>query len=269
MKKIAILIFLFFFSGVSSSQAYSVYCTNCSSQFMQALQYAIQGSKLAELKKAYDEYISQTAQQIKMVQQNIEQYANMVQNTVKLPSNLIQEISGELTKLGRVTSALNTLRDDVQGMASVFDQLYKTQDQFKNLANLPKELLTGSGGASEQYGQYWDDWSKRVDESTKATFQVSASQLKDLEETGRLESYINSLLSTPDGQQKAIMAGNQLAAIQIQEARQLRELVATKTQSDLASQEKAEKEAQYSKELARALTDFSNINTRPVEDKGY
>lgn len=268
MKKIIVL-FAIFALWAGSAHAYSVYCWNCSTTATQMLQKAIQTSKLAELKKAYDEYIQQTAQQIKMVQQNIEQYANMVQNTVQLPANLIQEISGELSKLGRVTSALNTLRTDVQGMAGVFDQLYKTRDEFKKLANLPKELLTGSGGGGELYGQYWDEWATRVDESTKATFQVSASQLKDLEDTGRLESYINSLLSTPDGQQKAIMAGNQLAAIQIQEARQLRELVATKIQSDLASQEKKEKEEQYSMELGRALSDFSNINTKPVEDKGY
>ena len=268
MKRVIILLLIFtLWSG--SVSAGTVYCKNCSNMATQALQKALASDQLAELKAAYDEYIQQTAQQIRMVQQNIEQYANMVQNTVQLPSQLIHEISGELSKLGKVTSALNTIRTDVQGMAGVFDQLYKTQDEFKKLTDLPKELLTGSGGMSEQYNGYWDQWSKRVDDSTKATFQITASQLKDLEETGRLEAYINSLLSTPDGQQKAIMAGNQLAALQIQESRQLRELIATKFQSDLASQEKAEKESQYSKELAHSLSNFSNINTKPIEDKGY
>ncbi|WP_241159773.1 hypothetical protein [Desulfovibrio sp. ZJ200] len=49
------------------------------------------------------------------------------------------------------------------------------------------------------------------------------------------------------------MAGNQLAALQIQEARQLRELIATKVQSDLASQEKAEKESQMGQENERYM----------------
>ena len=106
-----------------------------------------------------------------------------------------------------------------------------------------------------------------MDDSTKATFQLSGAQLKDLENSGELESYINQLLSEPDGQQKAIMAGNQLAALQIQEARQLRELIATKVQSDLASQEKAEKEAQIGEELHRKmLNGFEKIDKKSYPD---
>ena len=64
---------------------------------------------------------------------------------------------------------------------------------------------------------------------------------------------MNSLLDTPEGQQQALMAANQLAALQIQEARQLRELIATKVQSDLASQTKREKEDQMGEELHRQM----------------
>ena len=47
------------------------------------------------------------------------------------------------------------------------------------------------------------------------------------------------------------MAGNQLSALQVQEARQLRELMATQVQSQLASQMKEEKESQMSQEAWR------------------
>ncbi len=60
------------------------------------------------------------------------------------------------------------------------------------------------------------------------------------------------------------MAGNQLAALQIQEARQLRELLATKIQSDLASQDKAEKERQMGEEASRRmLYDRIGVQSRP------
>ena len=254
------LILTFFITQTGISHAKSVYCTNCSTRATQALEKALSNSQLSELKAAYDEYVQQTAQQIRMVQQNVEQYANMLQNTAQLPLDLISQVRGDLSKLSKITSQLNTLRNDITGIAGVFDQLYRSQDEFKDMANLPKELL--SGGSTTYQGD-------RVDESTKATFQLSASQLQDLENSGELESYINQLLATPDGQQKALMAGNQLAALQIQEARQLRELMATKFQSDLSSQTKAEKEEQYSKEMARSLADFSSINTKPVDDPGY
>ena len=57
---------------------------------------------------------------------------------------------------------------------------------------------------------------------------------------------------------QAAQAGNQLAAIQIQEARQLRELMATSSQSALAAQMKAEKESQADKEWWRSVTDTSD-----------
>ena len=129
---------------------------------------------------------------------------------------------------------------------------------------MPRNMLQGG---MTTYHTSWDNWSRRVDDSTKATFQLSGKQLKDLEESGELEAYINELLSTPDGQQKALMAGNQLAALQIQEARQLRELLATKIQSDLASQDKAEKESQMGQELHRYMLEgFGKIGTTSRPD---
>ena len=108
-----------------------------------------------------------------------------------------------------------------------------------------------------------------MDDAAKSTFQLSASQLQELENSGQLEDYINRLLSTPDGQQKAIMAGNQLAALQIQESRQLRELVATKFQSDLSEQQMRQRQKQLSEEISRAKTDFSSLNFTPKDDPRY
>lgn len=249
--KITVAFFLMFLllscSGVSAK---TVYCSNCSDKFMQAIEKATGLDQLEELMEQYYEMVQQTAAQLQMVQQNIEQYTNMVQNTIQLPANLIRKISGQLSKLGAITGSLNTMRSDIVGLGNIFDGLYEAQDELKNLANLPRNLM-GQGAVA--YHTSWDRWSERVDDATKATFQLSGKQLQDLQDSGELESYINDLLSTPDGQQRALMAGNQLAALQIQEARQLRELLATKIQSDLASQEKAEKEGQMDQEHERHM----------------
>ena len=256
------MICLLTLSAPLNAYAGTVYCTNCSTRVTQAIEKVTSLEQLKTLLKEYDEAIEQTAAQLQMVQQNIEQYTNMVQNTVMLPANIIRKISSELSKVGQITGALNTLRNDVAGLGNVYDALYQTQDEFKQLASLPRDMLS-QGGAT--YRTNWDSWSRRVDESTRATFQLSGSQLKDLEESGELEAYMNELLSSPDGQQKALMAGNQLAALQIQEARQLRELIATKVQSDLAGQVKAEKESQMGQELQRHMLDGS----KSLDKKSY
>lgn len=246
----------------ASVLAGSVYCTNCSDKAIQAIEKATSLEQLKTLIKEYDQMVSQTSAQLQMVQQNIQRYANMVQNTVALPAHLVRRIAGELGKVARITGALNTMRNDVTGMGRIFDELYTSRDELRNIANLPR-ALTGQGNMT--YHTSWDSWSERVDNSTRATFQLSGAQLKELENSGELESYINEILSEPDGQQKALMAGNQLAAMQIHEARQLRELIATKVQSDLASQEKAEKEGQIGEDDRRSMIQ-KQIGTKSISD---
>lgn len=231
------------------AHALTVTCTNCSTNLVQLLDRITSMEQLQNVIGQYHENIQQTAQQIRMVQQNIEQYANMMQNTMQLPANLVNELKGNLTRLANLSSNLKTLRGDIVGLGQVFNSLFPEQSLFGDLAGATPEQVEA---ANAKYQQQWDKWSESVDQASQATFQLSGHQLDDLQkDAGRFQSYLDELLSTPDGQQKAIMAGNQLSALQVQEARQLRELMATQVQSNLASQMKAEKESQMSEEAWR------------------
>lgn len=95
------MICLLTLSAPLNAYAGTVYCTNCSTRVTQAIEKATSLEQLKTLLKEYDEAIEQTAAQLQMVQQNIEQYTNMVQNTVMLPANIIRKISSELSKVGR------------------------------------------------------------------------------------------------------------------------------------------------------------------------
>ena len=245
------------------ARAWAIFCTNCSNFWTQMVENSTGLSHLTSQYASYAETIQQTVQQIEMVRQNIQQYTNMVKNTVALPKALISEISGELTRFAQITNSLNTMRADIEGLDKIFDELYLTGGDFKEIANLPRDMVSG-GNVSVRANM--DIMNKRIDEATEATFKASGAQLKDLEMSGQMESYMNELLDTPDGQMKALGAANQLAGIQIQEARQLRELMATRIQSDLASQIKEEKGNQLSEELARKITNMDNLDTTPNED---
>jgi P-type conjugative transfer protein TrbJ len=141
-----------------------------------------------------------------MVQQNIEQYANMLQNTAQLPSNLINELKGNFSKLANLSSTLQTQRGDMKAMGQVFMNLFPEQSMFGNLAGASKAQVEQ---ANARYEAEWDKWASNVDQATQATFQLSGQQLSDLQQDAeRFQSYLDNLLSTPDGQQKAIMAGN-------------------------------------------------------------
>lgn len=142
-------------------------------------------------------------------------------------------------------------------LGEIFTNLFPEQSLFGILAGASPEQWEE---ANVRYRQEWDKWAKSVDQASQATFQLSGQQLADLQQDpARFQQYIDNLLSTPDGQQKAIMAGNQLSALQAQEARQLRELMATQVQSGLASQMKAEKESQMTQEAWRETLKTNRI----------
>ena len=231
------------------AHALTVTCTNCSTNLVQLLDRITSMEQLQNVIGQYQENIEQTAQQIRMVQQNVEQYANMLQNTMQLPANLINEVKGSLTRLSILTSKLKTQRGDIVALGEIFNSLFPELNFLGGLAASAPEQVAA---ANAKYREHWDKWAATVDQASQATFQLSGQQLEELQQNaGRFDQYLDELLSTPDGQQKALMAGNQLSALQVQEARQLRELMATQVQSNLASQMKAEKESQMSEEAWR------------------
>ncbi len=123
------------------AHALTVTCTNCSTNLVQMLDRITSMEQLQNIIAQYKEDVQQTAAQLRMVQQNIEQYANMVQNTISLPQNIINEVQGNLTQLAALTSRLKTLRGDAVGVANVFANLFPDQSFLAGLAGSGPEAI--------------------------------------------------------------------------------------------------------------------------------
>ncbi len=262
MKKIILSIALAGVLALPSQKAYaySVVCVNCSTIFTQIMEQVTNLDQLQSLYNQYAEEVKQTMQQIELVKNNIQQYENMLKNTENLPDNILSFLSNELGELAMLTNDLKTLKADVSTMGTIFDTYYPEQDYYKDIAGLANtEVKNGNMIIRSEF----DDMSRRIDDATKATFQLSGQQLKDLHDTGELENYINKLLQTPEGQMQALSSANQLSALQLQESRQLRELMATSIQSDLASQIKDEKKKQLSEEIKREINKDAGFDYSP------
>ena len=251
-----------FLFGVGQAEADIVYCTNCSERWTQAVERVTSIQQLNQMYSDYREYVEQTAHLLENVHQNITMIKDMQHNTLGLPSEIIGKIYDEMTRLAKVTNALNTIRADIEGTEKVYDEYYKTQAEYKRLANLPNEMLSERNVTIRAD---IDKMADRIDTATKATFQLSGSQLKDLEESGKMEDYINDLVNNADGRNEMLQAGNQLAKLQYSEARQLRELVATTIQSNLATQVRDEKEKQISEEIYRNITNTDKLNEERIK----
>ena len=220
--------------GSYPHQAQAYYCSNCSTWLQQALEYAAQVEELAEM-------VTQTQQAIKQTEMQIK-------NLEKLGKDLRDNPLETLLDLAKKTSQLNTYRADETLLAQIFNELFPEQSMFADLAGASASEIEA---ANKKYQKHYDEWSKAIDQATQATFQLSGRQLKDLEESDELRGYLENLLNDPEGQMQAIQAGNQLAALQIQEIRQFRELAATQAQSEITQQMKQEKQEEMAEEQWR------------------
>ncbi|MDO5675859.1 MAG: P-type conjugative transfer protein TrbJ [bacterium] len=212
----------------------AVFCSNCSTVFQQVLEYATQLEELAELVVQTQEAIKQTEMEIK--------------NLEKLGKDLREKPLETMLDLANKTAKLNTYRAEENVLAQIFNELFPEQSMFADLAGATAGEIEA---ANKQYQRHYDEWSKAIDQATQATFQLSGRQLKDMEESGELRGYLENLLNEPEGHMQAIQAGNQLAALQIQEIRQFRELAATQAQSEITQQMKQEKQEEMAEELSR------------------
>ena len=222
----------------------AVFCSNCSTVFQQVLEYATQLEELAELVTQTQEAIKQTEMQIK--------------NLEKLGKDLRDNPLETLLDLAKKTSQLNTYRAEENVLAQIFNELFPEQSMFADLAGATAGEIEA---ANKKYQKHYDEWSKAIDQATQATFQLSGRQLKDMEESGELRGYLENLLNKPEGHMQAIQAGNQLAALQIQEIRQFRELAATQAQSEITQQMKQEKQEEMRKEIKREMTTTDKLES--------
>ena len=255
MKLVATLIFtLSLIINYIPANAMTVTCTNCSDKFLQMLERVTNIEQLETMYKTYAEEMMQTQQQIMMVKQNIEQYTNMVKNTISLPFAIKNSVIRDFKQLASLTTSLKETVANIDTLDGVYDSYYPNFNSAKQLVGLPSSEI------NPRYYEYYDKWSERVDKATKATFKLSGQQLEEISNSQEFDSYIDDLLSTPEGRMQALEAANQLSSIQISEMRKLRALLATHIQNQAQIHQKKEKIDQL-KELRRKQF-YDNTNLR-------
>lgn len=242
---------LVFLALAAPGQALTVVCANCSENWTQQLERVTSLEQLQSLMRQYQEAVEQTQQQIALVKNNIQQYENMLQNTKNLPDSLLNEVKGRFASLAKLTGQLDTQKGDIFALSQVFDEVYPDLGLLKNMA----------GDSSVE--EVWKKWSEESDRAAEATFQLTGSQLKDMAENSQaLDQHIGKLLSTPEGQMEALQSGNSLAALQVDELRQLRALMATNIQAATQMSMKAEKREQLSMEQRKIILDGEKLKSQ-------
>jgi len=74
-------------------------------------------------------------------------------------------------------------------------------------------------------------------------------------------------LKTPEGQEQALEAANQLAAMQLKDSIALREIMATMAQGQAMATAKSEKKDEMSQEMWRKATNSDKLKNGPKNDQ--
>lgn len=259
---IAFGIVFFITATLFPSPSNAFYCSNCSREVMDILRQAKNYYEFVEQTKnmleelgietdSLGELFKQTAEALKQTEELIKQTDMDIRNLEQIGDALKNNPLELLRKLAIKTSELETKRADSNLLIQVFNELYPEQSVFAELAGASQEDIDEVNAI---YQEHYDTWSRAINEATRATFRVSGDQLKELEEDGELREYISGLLNTPEANLQALQAANSLAAVQLDESRKLRALIATQAQESGINRMKTEKEDEKAKERLRKAT---------------
>lgn len=209
------MILLTFITFINVSMAgIPVTCINCSTMFTQLLEYVKDIEQLMEAVKRYEQLVKQTE--------------NMVKNTINLPSNLKSNLESQIMTAVDNVTRLKSYKADMDALYKIFT------DTWPELQDLRIDDILMQDRIEMQLKQF-SKASEKIDNVLQSNFQLTGQQLQDLQDSGDFDSYLADLLSTKEGRQQAIEAGNQINALTVHEMRQTRALLANYVQAQTAA----------------------------------
>jgi P-type conjugative transfer protein TrbJ len=213
-------------------------CVNCADVFTQIAGYA--------------EQVSTTINTAQQLATQIQQYQNMVQQGIALPSNLFNQITGDIQKI----QSLYQQGQAMAGQLSNFDQQFRQQyPDFQTYLNKAGQTPTADQLAKN---------SQQMFDSISAAMSTAGLNVANLSsEDAQLASLVQQSQSATS-RNAAIMAGNQIAAQQVQALQQLKQIANSQVQLQgafIANQLDQQTSAQA--DSARDAADRAAIEARP------
>lgn len=158
--------------------------------------------------------ITQISQLAEQIQNQLNIYNNLLQNTAQLPNHI----------WGQVESDLNSLQNVVaqgQGVAFTMGNIDDVLKQrFQSFAEMKSNLPDGASFSTTY--QNWSDTNRDTIAGTLKAANLTADQFSSEEST---MSSLRAMSESADGQMKALQVGHQIAAQQVAQMQKLRGLV--------------------------------------------
>ncbi|MDQ0458399.1 P-type conjugative transfer protein TrbJ [Rhizobium paknamense] len=158
--------------------------------------------------------ITQISQLAEQIQNQLNIYKNMLQNTAQLPEHVWGQVESDLKNLQNV---VNQGQGVAFSMGNVDDVL---KQRFQSFADMKSNLPDGASFSTTY--RSWSDTNRDTIAGTLKAANMTAEQFSSEEST---MSSLRSMSESADGQMKALQVGHEIAAQQVAQMQKLRGLV--------------------------------------------
>lgn len=184
------------------ARAVTVTCTNCSTVWQQALEYA----RAAET----------TLNTARQLQKQTEMYNDMLKQGLSLPNSMLNSITSDLRRLQAIYEDSRSLAHSMSNLEAQF------RAQFKGYDNYLKSIGQGTNNMPDRYKK----WAAAGFDNARTAMQAVGMNVSTFESEDTLLRNLVQRSQTAQGRMQAIQAGNEIAAQQVQQLQKLREMIA-------------------------------------------
>lgn len=161
-----------------------------------------------------DNQLTQINQLAEQIQNQLQIYRNMLQNTAALPLHIWGDVENDLTRLRNIVT---------QGQAIAFsmgnaDDILK--QRFESYVDLAANLPDG-----ESFSALYQTWSDTNRDTIAGSLRAASMTAEQFDSEERTMSALRSMSETADGQMKALQVGHDIAVQQVAQLQKLRGLV--------------------------------------------
>uniref|UniRef100_UPI003D057C6D P-type conjugative transfer protein TrbJ n=1 Tax=Alcaligenes faecalis TaxID=511 RepID=UPI003D057C6D len=192
----------------------------------------IDGGNLMQNVMSAMEAVAQTAKQIEQYQLQLQEYENMLQNTMAPAAYIWDQAQATMNKLLAAQDTLNYYQNQ---LGSLDNYLSKFQDVAYYRSS---PCFNGSGGCTEAEWAAMDEGRRLASQSQKkandALFKTVAEQQKALKNDARTLERLQGAAQGAQGQLQAIGYANQLASQQANQLLQIRTMLTAQHTAEAA-----------------------------------
>ncbi|THK35157.1 P-type conjugative transfer protein TrbJ [Ensifer sp. MPMI2T] len=202
---------------IAISQPVSVHAGGVTGQATEWTQLANNAELISLVGKSAEQVnnqITQINQLAQQIQNQLNIYQNMLQNTAQLPSHVWGQVESDLHQLQSIVAQGQGIAFSMGNIDDVMSQRFQSYAGFRT-------TLPDNATFSNSY-QTWSTTNRDTIAGTLRAANLTAEQFSSEEAT---MSSIRAMSETADGQMKALQVGHEIAAQQVAQMQKLRGLV--------------------------------------------